>query len=139
MNYRRIIGRIHIFKDTYLLTHGAEPFWRSRQFCSYSRISQHLWNPKVHYRVHKNPSLVPILSQIHPIKIWYDNSEGTHSFLSVHLAYRKIFEQTVWNIKCVFCLQLLSKLLFAYVGDLHSRNTWKHVGIHVNLLLKSNE
>ncbi|PNF13898.1 hypothetical protein B7P43_G10657, partial [Cryptotermes secundus] len=23
------------------LTHGAEPFWRSRQFCSYSRTSQH--------------------------------------------------------------------------------------------------
>jgi hypothetical protein len=30
---------------TYLLTHGAEPFWRSRQFFSYSRISQHFMEP----------------------------------------------------------------------------------------------
>jgi hypothetical protein len=38
------------------LTHGAEPFLRSCQLCSYSRTSQHFMKPEV-----------PVLSQINPI------------------------------------------------------------------------
>jgi hypothetical protein len=39
-------GTFKIFLLAILFTHGAEPFWRSRQLCSYSRTSQHFTEPK---------------------------------------------------------------------------------------------
>jgi hypothetical protein len=48
---------------------------RSRQSLNYSRFRKMLWNPKVHYRVHKSPPLVPILRQINLVR-------STPSYLS---------------------------------------------------------
>jgi hypothetical protein len=49
---------------TYLLTYSLtelSPSWATQELPSIS------WNPKVQYRVHKSPPLVPILSHINPI------------------------------------------------------------------------
>ena len=58
---------------TYLL-HG-EP----NRFSASQEIPRILWNPKVHYRVHKCPQHVPILSQFDPV-----HTSISH-FLNIHL------------------------------------------------------
>ena len=48
-------------------------------FSASQEISRTLWNPKIHYRVHKCPPPVPTLSQLDPLHI------PTSHFLKIHL------------------------------------------------------
>jgi hypothetical protein len=49
------------------LTHGAEPFLRSRQLCSHSRTSHNFMDPEGSLPCSQGPSTGPIVSQINPI------------------------------------------------------------------------
>jgi len=51
---------------TYLLTYSMEqsPSWEVKWFSASQEIPHILWNTKVHYRIHKWPPPVPILSQL---------------------------------------------------------------------------
>ena len=67
------------YMDTYLLTYSMQqsPPWEANKFSGSQEIPRILWNPKIHYRIHKCP--LPTLSQLHPV-----HTPISH-FLKIHL------------------------------------------------------
>ena len=105
----------------WLLTYSMEqsPSWEANRFSASQEIPHILWNPKVHYHIHKCPPPVHILSQLDPVhtpkshflksnlNIFLPSMSRSPKWFSLRFPHQIPAYNVISHVKCIIILLLL--------------------------------
>jgi hypothetical protein len=77
------------------------PSWEANSYSASQETPLLLWNPKVHYRLHKSPPLVPVPSEINPDHTFPPYFPKIHSNIippSLPRSSRPTFYMLTWRV-----------------------------------------